>query len=251
MLAALVNDNRRSAYRVRPIETDRLRLILKWQDTRYEPFEVADVTRHGASVRFPKGVGPSVRKGDEVSVEIESPNLRGGATIAARVVFSGDSTTERMLGLAFSDADGLDARATESFFQLFNRRVAYRDTQSNPSAPLPAAVKPLATAAENNLVFPVSVRNLSATGVCLDVGEEADRFMVERGDVRVSLTLPDIQLPCDIVTSIRYRSVVDGKVYYGCHFNWPATPHAQAILEALTEYTTERFEQELANLSYQ
>ncbi len=249
MLAALVNDNRRSAYRVRPIETDRLRLILKWQDTRYEPFEVADVTRHGASVRFPKGVGPGVRKGDEVSVEIDSPNLHGGATIGARVVFSGDSTTERMLGLAFCDADGLDARATESFFHLFNRRVAYRDAQSSPSTPLPAVVKPLATAAENNLVFPVSVRNLSATGICLDVGPEADRFMVERGGIRVSLNLPDIQHPCDIVTNVCYRSVVDEKIYYGCHFDWPVTPHAQAILEALTDYTTERFEQELASLS--
>lgn len=250
MLAALVNDNRRSAYRVRPIETDRLRLILKWRDTRYEPFEVADVTRHGASLRFPKGVGPGVRKGDEVAVEIESPNLHGGATIAARVVFSGDSTTERMLGLAFSEADGLDARATESFFQLFNRRVAYRDAQSNPSTALPAAIKPLETASRNDLVFPVSVRNLSATGICLEVGAEADVFMVERGDVRVSLTLPDLQLPCDIVTNVCYRSVIDDKLYYGCHFNWPATPHAQAILEALTGYKTERFEQELANLGH-
>ncbi len=221
MLGALVNDNRRSAYRVRPIETDRLRLILKWRDTRYEPFEVGDVTRHGASVRFPKGVGPGVRKGDEVAVEIESPNLHGGATIAARVVFSGDSTTERMLGLAFDDAEGLDARATESFFQLFNRRV----------------------------VFPVTVRNLSATGICLDVGEEADRFMVERGDIRVSLTLPGMQLACDIITTVCYRSVIAGKIYYGCHFDWPATPRAQAILEALTNYTTERFEQEIASLS--
>jgi hypothetical protein len=249
MLGALVNDNRRSAYRVRPIETDRLRLILKWRDTRYEPFEVGDVTRHGASVRFPKGVGPGVRKGDEVAVEIESPNLHGGATIAARVVFSGDSTTERMLGLAFDDAEGLDARATESFFQLFNRRVAYRDSQSNPSTPLPATVKPLATAAQNNLLFPVTVRNLSATGICLDVGEEADRFMVERGDIRVSLTLPGIQQPCDIITTVCYRSVIAGKIYYGCHFDWPATPRAQAILEALTNYTTERFEQEIASLS--
>lgn len=248
MLAALVNDNRRSAYRVRPIETDRLRLILKWRETRYEPFEVADVTRHGASVRFPKGIGPGVDKGDQLAVEIESPNLRGGATIAARVVFSGDSTTERMLGLAFSDADGLDARATENFFQLFNRRAAYRDAQSNPSIPLPATVKPLASAAQNNLVFPVHVRNLSATGICLEVGEETDRFMVERGDIRVSLTLPGIQLPCDITTNVCYRSAIAGKIYYGCHFDWPATPHAQAILEALTDYTTERFEQELASL---
>lgn len=249
MLAALVNDNRRSAYRVRPIETDRLRLILKWRDTRYEPFEVADVTRHGASVRFPKGVGPGVHKGDEVAVEIESPNLHGGATITARVVFTGDSTTERLLGLAFSDADGLDARASESFFQLFNRRAAYRDAQSNPSTPLPATVKPLATAAQNNLVFPVNVRNLSATGICLEVGGEADRFMVERGDIRVSLTLPGIQLPYDIITNVCYRSEVAGKTYYGCHFDWPATPHAQGILEALTDYTTQRFEQELASLS--
>lgn len=248
MLAALVNDNRRSAYRVRPIETDRLRLILKWRETRFEPFEVADVTRHGASVRFPKGVGPNVGKGDELAVEIDSPNLPGGATIPARVVFTGDSTTERMLGLAFRDAGGLDARATENFFQLFNRRAAYRDTQSNPSIPLPATVKPLAMDAENNLVFPVHVRNLSATGICLEVGAEADRFLREHGDIRVSLTLPGLQLPCDITTQVCYHSEIGGKIYHGCHFDWPATPHAQAILEALTDYTTQRFEQELASL---
>jgi len=250
MLAALLNDNRRSAYRVRPIATDNLRLVIKWNERRFKPYEIADVTRHGASIRFPKGTGPDVRKDDLVSVEIESPNLNGGATIEARVVFSGDSTTERMLGLAFDDAGGLEARATEQFFQLFNRRESYRDADSTPASSLTATVKPLPSAHNNNLFFPVTVRNISATGICLDVAAEADRFMVERGQVRIALTLPGNHSSNDIVTKVCYRSVLEAKIYYGCHFDWPETSGAQAILEELTEYTHNRFDKELASLSH-
>ena len=83
MLSDALADNRRSAYRVRPISTDRLALALLCDNLRHVPDEIADVTCNGASVRFAKDSAPTVTKGEALTVSIESPNLEGGATISA------------------------------------------------------------------------------------------------------------------------------------------------------------------------
>lgn len=246
----MLADNRRSAYRVRPISTDNLALALMRDDQRHVPDEIADITCKGASVRFVKAKAPSVVKGDEILVAIESPNMNGEATITARVVFTGDSTTERLIGLAFEAADVLEGRGGENFFQLFNRRVAYRGVEPRSPADLPAAVMPLATAHNSELSFPVTVRNISATGVCLDVGKEPDAFMCERVHIRLALKLPGQRSAKEITTRVCYRTVADEKVYYGCHFDWQETSDALPILEDLKEYTLDRFDDELEAVSH-
>jgi len=245
MLAAAIADNRRSAYRVRPITTDNLALALLRDDTRHVSVEIADVTCGGANVRFAKGTAPSLNKGDEVMVSIESPNLQGRATISARVVFTGDSTTERLIGLAFDGADDLVDRGSENFFELFNRRIAYRGVDASSAEKLVAAVMPLETAHNNRLLDPVTVRNISATGICLKVTEDPDKFMRERANIRLSLQLPEHRSPYEITTRVCYRTVSDDATYYGCSFDWQETPGAIPILEDLTDYTLDRFDNNL------
>jgi PilZ domain len=250
MLATALADNRRSAYRVRPISTDSLALSLTCDNQRYVPDEITDVTCKGASVRFVKDKAPPVVKGDDVLVAIESPNLDGKATLRGKVVFTGESTTERLIGLAFETTDELVGRGSENFFQLFNRRVAYRGVESTPAAELPAAVMPLATAHNNKLFFPVTVRNISATGICLDVGREPDAFMCERVQIRLALRLPGQRAAKEINTRVCYRTVAGEKIYYGCHFDWQETPNALPILEELKEYTLDRFDDEIESVSH-
>jgi len=242
MLATVLTDNRRAAYRVRPIATDNLALALLCNDVRHVPREVADVTSKGASVRFAKGSGPAVTKGQPIDVAIESPNLLDTAKISAEVVFTGESTTERLIGLAFTATDGFSRRVSEDFFQLFNRRAAYRDDMPKPVFNLDAAVMPLPSAKVNDLAFPVYVRNISTTGICLVVNDEADRFLRERGQVRLALKLPASDHAGEIVTKVCYRTTSDQRIYYGCHFDWMETPDAQRILGELTEYTHDRFD---------
>lgn len=250
MLAAVLADNRRSAYRVRPISTDHLALALLRDDRRHVPDEVADVTCNGASVRFVKGNAPAVAKGDDILVSIESPNLAGKTTLRAKIVFTGDSTTERLIGLAFESSDELTGRGSENFFQLFNRRVAYRGVEPDAAAELMAAVMPLESAHDNKLFFPVTVRNISATGICLDVGKDPDAFMRERVHIRLLLRLPEQGGAKEINTRVCYRTAADGKVFYGCHFDWQETPDALPILEELTEYTLNRFDEEFASAGH-
>ena len=250
MLATALADNRRSAYRVRPISTDRLALALVRDDKRHVPDEIADVTSGGASVRFVKGTAPSVVKGDEILVSIESPNLNGKAMIPATIVFTGDSATERLIGLAFEAGDTLSGRGSESFFQLFNRRVAYRGAERDTAAEVSAAVMPVESAHDKNLFFPVGVRNLSATGICLDVDTDPDVFMRERVHIRLALRLPGQRKAQSINTRVCYRTTADQKVYYGCHFDWKDTPDALSILEELTAYSLDRFDDELESISH-
>ncbi|TDJ61602.1 MAG: PilZ domain-containing protein [Proteobacteria bacterium] len=250
MPEATLADNRRCAYRVRPISTDNLALALVRDNRNHIPHEVADITSKGASVRFVKGRAPPLVTGDKILVSIESPNLDGKATIMATVVFTGDSTTERLIGLAFDGTDDLEGRGSDSFFQLFNRRVAYRGVEPLSAAELPAVVMPLASAHDDKPVFPVTVRNISATGICLIVGKDPDAFMSERVNIRLSLTLPGQRSARQIRTRVCYRTVVADKIYYGCHFDWQETPNALQILEDLKEYTLDRFDDELTSVSH-
>ncbi len=209
---------------------------------RHVPDEIADVTCNGASVRFAKDSAPTVTKGEALTVSIESPNLEGGATISATVIFTGDSTTERLIGLAFEASDDLVGRGSEPFFELFNRRVAYRG-MDKPAAPdVAAAVMPLESAHDNDVVYPVTVRNISATGISLCVSTDPDNFLRERVNIRLALQLPGQRSAYEIVTRVCYRTVANDNIYYGCHFDWQETPGASPILEELTGYTLDRFD---------
>jgi len=243
MPAAALSDNRRSAYRVRPISTDNLALALLRDNSRHVPDKIADVTCNGASVRFVKDTAPSVTKGEQIMLSIESPNLNSSATISATVVFAGDSTTERLIGLAFDTSDHLFDRVSENFFELFNRRVAYRGVDQASADDLAAAVMPLESAHNNQLLYPVKVRNISATGICLCVSTDPDNFMRERVNIRLALRFPGQRSPHEIVTQVCYRTVADEITYYGCHFDWQETAGAIPILEDLTAYTLDRFDE--------
>ena len=247
MLGAALADNRRAAYRVRPITTDNLALALLRNNTRHVPDEIADVTCGGASVRFAKALAPAVTKGEESTISIESPNLGGSATLAAKVVFTGDSTTERLIGLSFDATDELIGRGSVSFFELFNRRMAYRGVDEPAACDLAAAVMPIESAHNNQLLYPVTVRNISATGICLAVTKDLDNFMRERVHIRLALRLPGHRSPYEIATRVCYRTVADEKTYYGCHFDWLETPGAIPILEDLTDYTIDRFDENIAS----
>jgi hypothetical protein len=242
MLATALADNRRCAYRVRPISTDDLAFALMRNEERHVPAEVADVTCNGASVRFVKGTGPAVNKGERIFVLIDSPSFTRKATISAQIVFSGDTATDSLIGLAFDSPDELANHGGENFFQLFNRRAAYRDGEPTAGTSLAAAVMPLLSIPNNQLLYPVNVRNLSATGICLNVGHDPDDFLRKQQEILLALRLPGQIEATNIVTKVCYRTSNDTEVFYGCKFDWSATVNAESILEELTEYTLDRLD---------
>ena len=246
MLAAALADNRRCAYRVRPISTDNVELVLIRADERHVPSEIADVTCNGASIRFVKGSGLVVDQGEHLQVSIDSPNLEQRATISAKVVFSGKTTTDSLIGLAFDKPEELVELGKDEFFQLFNRRAAYRDVEPEPEpepdTALAVAVMPVRSAPNNQLLDPVGVKNISATGICLFVGPEPDDFMRDTSIVRLALRLPGQRSTSDVVTRICYRTSRDEKVFYGCRFEWSETVNSASIIEDLTEYTFDRLD---------
>ena len=237
MLATALADNRRCAYRVRPISTDDLAFALVRNEVRHIPAEVADVTCNGASVRFVKGSEPAVNKGEQIFVSIDSPNFARTATISAKIVFSGDTATDSLIGLAFDSPDDLANHGAGNFFQLFNRRAAYRDGEPSAGTSLAAAVMPLHSIPNEQLLYPVNVRNISATGICLDVGRDPDDFLRAQQEILLALRLPGQTNAADIVTRVCYRTASDTKVFYGCKFRWSETRNAESILEQLTQYT--------------
>lgn len=96
---------------------------------------------------------------------------------------------------------------------------------------------PLHSAPNNQLLYPVGVKNISVTGVCLAVGLEPDDFMRDTSVVQLALRLPGQRSTNDVVTKICHRTANDVQVFYGCRFDWEQTANAESIVEELTEYT--------------
>jgi hypothetical protein len=237
-------DNRRNAYRVQPASIDHLDIALVRNHKRLVPDEIGDVTLQGASLRFGKEKASELKKGDEVMVLIMSPDLDGGADVRAQVVFTGDSPNGRLIGLSFDQTEELLNRGQRQFFQLFNRRIAYRGVQPESTSELTTAVMPIKTAHAADTRHSVSVRNISTTGICVGIDTAGDAFMRERKNIRVCLKLPDQDQECVIAARVCYRSEIASAIYYGCHFEWNDTDDAMDTIEELTAYTLDRFENE-------
>ncbi len=79
---------------------------------------------------------------------------------------------------------------------------------------------------------------------------DPDKFMRERVPIQLALQLPAQNRAKNINTCVGYRPAGGKKVYYGCHFDWRETPNALPILEDLTAYTLDRFDQELESASH-
>jgi hypothetical protein len=69
-----------------------------------------------------------------------------------------------------------------------------------------AAVMPLEIAYDNDVVYPDTVRNISATGISLCVSMDPDNFSRERVNIRLALQLPGHRSAYEIVTRVCYRT---------------------------------------------
>ena len=234
-------DNRRSAYRVRPFASDDLQLHLHDQRQRLIPDLIADVTSDGASVCFDKGNIPDLAPGDEVSVRIISSDLNGNVKLLARIAFTGDNPRGRLIGLTFTSNRELINRGNQNLLQLFNRRAAYRGVEPESPDALRAVVQtaPLAMV-EDAETRTVTVRNISTTGICLRVDDVLDEALQKTESIRLLLQVSETGDPREFRARICNRTRFEGGGFYGCHFDWSKTANALDAIEELAGYTLDR-----------
>ena len=245
MMNASLESNRRSAYRVRPTQSDQLTVALRRNEERHVADEISDVTINGAAVCFAGTKGPALSPGDRVSLEVESPELSGPANVLARIISLQETPRNQLLHLLFEEKEDLVGRGSQQLFRLFNQRAAFRGVEPEADDEFNAKILPIAGAYESSVSFSVELRNISTTGACLSVDKLADGYLRERSQFQLSFTLPNRSSEHTITARICYRAGEGEQVYYGCRFEWDPTPDSLGMIEDLAEYMLDQFEAEM------
>ena len=234
-------DNRRTAYRVKPFASDHLQLQLHHHQQRLTPDLISDVTGHGASICFDKENIPDLNRGDEVAVRIISPDLDGEVKLSAHVAFTGDNSQGRLYGLCFDTNIDLLNQGNRDLLRLFNRRAAYRGVEPESPNELQAIVQTTPVVLiKTDESRKVTVRNISTTGVCLRIDETLANSLQGTRRISLSLQIPGSAVAREYCARIRNRIQTEDGIFYGCYFVWRDMDDALEAIEEITNYTLDR-----------
>ncbi|MGE0484188.1 MAG: PilZ domain-containing protein [Gammaproteobacteria bacterium] len=229
-------DNRRGAYRVAAETVDDLDLELLARRQWVRPGRLTDAAAGGACLQIDQA---AVTDGDELEVRFRSAASGFSGAAQARVVRTSPAVDTQVVHLAFlGDTLRLQGR-TPRAYELFNRRSAYRETGQAAAASLAALASPRAAGAASFQGYPVGIRNVSNTGVCLDVDAATHTALEAHAGLDLRFELPGRVAPVVVACAVHYRMAERDGYRYGCEFDWAATTDSLAVVEDLVTYILE------------
>ena len=243
MSSVITQDDRRSAYRVQPADVDELDLAMLAQRQRLVHGEVTDVRNGGACVRFDRDTSPNFASGDPVTLSLNSQRHNYTGEVQARIVSATDESSKRIVHLSFEEQHENITGKSREYFELFNRRAAYRSIKPADSVQFNAAVAPDINDGASVEVYPVSIRNISNTSIAFDVNETIHKVLQHHAALRLSLEFPKEEQASTIACRVRHRTAITGAFIYGCEYDWSATANSLAVVENIVTYIMERLDQ--------
>jgi hypothetical protein len=239
MTQIMASTNRRAAYRVKPASSEELGLSVLGERHQLIRGEVTDVAIGGARVRFDKNNAPKLASGDHVVMAFASPEYEYGTNVLAKVISMSEDSAEKIVHVSFDDKYEPLIIEREELFALFNRRSIRRGIVERAGAEFAAKVSPASGGEEQLSEYPVSIVNISNTGVSFNIGKEAHRELEDHSAIRIALTRPDDGSTSTIACNIRHRSSIEDGFIYGCEYDWGATNDPLAVVEDLVTYLFE------------
>jgi len=240
MKASTQYSDRRAVYRVRPPAASALRIGVSGACGEFLTDDVDDLSALGAALILPDG---AAALGDSERVRIAVKSAETGETVAFEARVLGRSRTGRGWHCRFAFDERALGDRHGAFFELFNRRAAYRGVRPRADAPVTASVRALEDAQRE---FAVCVCNISTGGLCAEVDTTVDAALGDSDSVLLRLRLPAVERALEIAATVRYRAVGDDAVLYGMRFEPGRTPDYIDHAEDLLEYLLAHFEQEIA-----
>jgi c-di-GMP-binding flagellar brake protein YcgR len=239
-MAQIIDSNdRRAAYRVKPDSSEELRFSVLGERHQLIRGEVTDVAIGGASVRFDKNNAPRLASGDHVVMAFASPQYEYGTNVLAKVISMSEDAAEKIVRVSFDDQYEPLNIDRDELFALFNRRAFQRGIAEHAEEDFVAKVSPASGGEEQLNEYPVSIVNISNTGVSFFIGKEAHEALKNYSEIRIALTRPDDGSTSTIACNVRHRSPTRDGSIYGCEYDWSATNDPLAVVEDLVSYLFE------------
>jgi len=130
-------------------------------------------------------------------------------------------------------------------FRIFNRRAAYRGVSPDPSLSAKLRFPPQFG---DDSQYPVQVRNISTTGLCILTDTDVDDMLEDTEFVEVFLDLPDHPDTLQFGAQIRHRIQHGDDIFYGLRLDPKATQDYLGQAEVIMEYMLNRFKEDLLKL---
>lgn len=231
--------NRRAAYRVEPADIEDIDLAMLSRRQRIVATRVADVAVGGASMHVATGGTTVPSDGEEVSVALNSRRHGYDAELPARVVQTREAAGGHVVHLSFLGSTVDLADPPPAMFELLNRRASYRGVGPGVCGDLQALATPRHGQSAGRS-YPVTVRNISNTGISLELDGATHAAFEEQSSLRLTLELPGSVEPTRMACRICYRSRQgegdDATCVYGCEYDWSETSDSLGVVEDLVTY---------------
>ena len=240
MTDSLNGDERRSAYRVHPASPDELDLSVLGRSQQRIHGEIANIAVGGARVRFENNNAPKLAAGDHIVLAFASTQHQYDGNVLAKVISLSEGAENKVVQLAFDDEyEPLNLKRDE-LFALFNRRSKLRGVAGTANENFRTTIS-LTNGGDAQLQdHPVSIINISNTGVSFAVDAETDTILKAHSELRLMLERLEDGSVNKVACIVRHHSKSGGAYNYGCEYDWSATVDPLAVVEDFVTYLLER-----------
>ncbi len=205
--------------------------------------QLIDVSAAGAGVRFDGAAAPSLAVGQEVTLDFRGGPFAEPITLAARVQHRTEEPGgARRYGFQFRQPQ-LDARLPPALRTYFNRRQVVRVYFNRRQAvrmPAPGDLIPVTLSAGSGPKVEARLADLSIMGAGVVLATATEPYFAEAPSVNLSIHLPGLRRPVEVVGAIRHRWLTGGRIHYGIAFDAEATPRFVHRQESINRWIARR-----------
>ena len=223
---------RRSVYRATPEPSGRFEVEVKTASGQCFTGAAVAVSVEGIGVRFRKGRNPVLAIGEPVTLSFRLPHLSHRIELGATPTNCLAQTSYWRYGFQFCDKLEAPAEFSARFYQVFNRRRAYR---VEPAAGDIVEVKLVAAGSSAT----VRLENISATGIALSTDSASAQILTQAQQATLCFRLPDGQ-ELTLVANLRHSHTEDQRTYWGLEFDQARTEQFQLQQQVIMDFVMRR-----------
>lgn len=195
--------------------------------------EIVHGDKENASLRFYQDGAPLFAIGDPATLFINSPALPQAIEIKARIVSRTESESHRTFCLRFHTAHHNQSEMVAGLMRLLRRRSAYR-LQFGPDEMIEAQVIAERSGEVRELL--ATLQDISATGACVLLKPDADRFLCAVDSFTIRFSLPPSDALIALPVSIRHRRACAEGISYGVFFDTGGRPELLELQDEVANF---------------
>lgn len=228
---------RRAVYRVQPLVTEGVDVVLLVDGATIPVEEVVDIAITGAALRVAERFLKILPVRGHMRVSIGTPHWRRRAEIDATLIAHEDIGGKKFCRFCFGPVPELPGDWGRELYELLNRRSAYRGITAaeQDEVEIEIALVPNVAAFQR-----VRLNNLSSTGACVTVDTSLDDRLKLHREVLLRLQLPEHRRPMQLPARLRNRVARSDGILYGLQFDWTRAEDPLGQAEVVLSYVLSR-----------